>query len=132
MDIIITQWALDSYLDLKAQRVFTDSDYRQQLRPDILLLQDYPNNIKFRRPKFWSVAQDSPGRIIADGYKMKWHQVGQGKVQMRLPVSMRNAAYLCEAYVKHNTKQELRQLARFKTYLQIIRQNKHTECGRLS
>lgn len=130
LDIIITQWALDSYLDLRGQNVFNSNVYWSTLRPDILLLKIFPQNIKFKQSKFWSVAQDNNG-IIQDGYKMKWHQVGTGLVQLRLPVGLLGNANLCEAYVKNNTKSEKRQLAKFKTHLQLIKQGNYTICGRL-
>ena len=41
-------------------------------------------------------------------------------------------AYMCEAYVKIDDKKERRMMAKFKTHLQLIRQNQFTECGRLS
>ena len=132
MEIIITQWALDSYLGLKAQRVFTEDQYRHEIRPDVLRMKTYPHDVKFKQSKFWSVATDASSNIIANGYKMKWHQVGQGKIQLRLPVGLFKEAFLCEAYVKQNEKHEKRQLAKFKTYLQLIRENNHSECGRLT
>ena len=58
MNIIITQWALDSYLELKRLSTFSDSEYRKEIRPDVLLLKAYPNDPKFSNGKFWSVAQD--------------------------------------------------------------------------
>ena len=129
MEIFITQWALDSYLELKHDNTFTDVEYKQVIRPDVLLLKDYQHEPKFTNSKFWSIAQS--GTRIPDGYKMKWHQVGNGKVQMRLPVGMMNEAYLCEAYVKADPKKEKRRLEKFRTHLELIRQNRHTECGRL-
>ncbi len=129
MKIIITQWALDSYLNLisSIQRDF----YKNILRPDVLLLRQYPNDPKFLQAKFWSIAQDTSNNKILNGYKMKWHQVGDGKVQLRLPIGIFSEAFLCEAYIKHNDKFEKRQLAKFKFYLQRIRQNKHIERGQL-
>lgn len=132
MNIVITQWALDAYLDLKAGLVFGHSEYWNEIRPSVLLLKVYPDDVKFKQPKFWSVAQNQANQIISDGYKMKWHQVGQGRVQLRLPVGILTDAFLCAAYVKQNPKQEQRQLAKFKTYLQLIRQNHYIECGRIS
>jgi hypothetical protein len=35
LDIVITEWALQSYLDLKAQGAFTTAEYKQQIRPDV-------------------------------------------------------------------------------------------------
>jgi hypothetical protein len=129
LDIVITQWALDSYLELKHDNTFSALEYKQVIRPDVLLLKDYQHEPKFMNSKFWSIAQS--GTRIPDGYKMKWHQVGNGKVQMRLPVGMMNEAYLCEAYVKADPKKEKRRLEKFRTHLELIRQNRHTECGRL-
>jgi hypothetical protein len=132
MEIIITEWALDSYLALKGKQAFSDAEYWKVMRPDVLLLKSYPTNPKFGQNKFWSEAQDSAKVRIPNGFKMKWHQMGNGKVQIRLPVGLFADALLCEAYVKENPKQEARRLARFKTHLQLIRQGRYTERGRLS
>jgi hypothetical protein len=67
---------------LRAENAFTNEEYWNVLRPDVLLLQKYPNDPKFNQGKFWSPAQDRNGRVISDGYKMKWHQVGNGRVQL--------------------------------------------------
>lgn len=133
MEIIITEWALDSYLDLKGkQQAFSDVEYKTIIRPDVLLLKQYPNNLRFGQNKFWSEAVDAAKIRIRNGFKMKWHQMGNGKVQIRLPVGIFTDSFLCEAYVKENPKQEQRRLARFKTHLQLIRQGHYTERGRLS
>lgn len=132
MEIIITQWALDAYLNLTAQQAFTKEEYRKEIRPDVLLLKTYPNNIKFKQPKFWSIAQEESGESISKGFKMKWHQLGSGNNQLRLPVGLIGGAFLCEAYIKENPKQERRKLAKFKTHLQLIKENKFMNCGRLS
>jgi hypothetical protein len=125
VEIIITEWALNSYLELKMQHAFSDEEYWQKIRPDVLLLKNYPSHPRFAQSNFWS--QEFP-----NGYKMKWHQMGNGKVQIRLPVGLLDSAYLCEAYVKESPKQEARKLARFKTHLQLIRLKQFTERGRLS
>lgn len=132
MDIIITQWALDSYLELKSKRVFDEKVYKEVIRPDILLLSEFPKNPKFGQGKFWSVAQDKSGKVIANGYKMKWHQMGNGLVQVRLTVGIFNdECFLCEAYVKTNESQEHRKLAVFKRQLALIKDKQHVVCGRL-
>lgn len=121
MEIIITQWALDSYLELRSENAFTNEEYWNVLRPDVLLLQKYPNDPKFNQGKFWSLAQDRNGRVISDGYKMKWHQIGNGRVQLRLTVGILGSeCFLCEAYVKKDDKVDTRKLARFKVYLDLI------------
>ena len=58
MAIVITQWALDSYLELKHGPVFTGDKYRGTIRPDVLLLKDHPGHPKFQIGKFWSPASD--------------------------------------------------------------------------
>ncbi len=130
MDIVITQWAFDSYLNLYSQRVFSSNEYSQTLRPDVLLIKQYPQDAKFSNGKFWSFASDASSTRIPDGFKMKWHQIGHGKIHLRLPVALLNGkAYLCEAYVKRDEKVDKRKLAKFKGHIELIRQNKHTECG---
>ncbi len=132
MEVIITNWALNSYLEMKHSKVFSREEYKETIRPDVLRLKNYPDDPKFENDKFWSIATDRTGNKIQDGYKMKWHQIGNGRVQLRLTVGLFSDAFLCEAYVKENPKAEQRQMARFKVYLQKIRQNEYVENGRLS
>lgn len=132
MDLIMTKWALNSYLNLKHSHVLTDLEYKRIIRPDVILLKKYPQGEKFQNSKFWSIATDVNGRKIPDGFKMKWHQVGPGKVQLRLPVGLFAEAYLCEAYIKINPKTEMRMMAKFKTHLELIRHKQFVDCGRLS
>lgn len=129
--IIITQWALDSYLGLKHEAIFVDEYFRGTIRPDVLLLLNYPNDPKFDNGKFWSPASFN-GSIIPNGFKMKWHQVGNGRVQLRLPVALMKNIYLCGAYVKKDEKTEKRNLAKFKTHLQLIQEGNYIKCGELS
>jgi hypothetical protein len=132
VDIILTAWALDSYLDLRHAKTFTPQQYKTMIRPDVLLLRKYPSDPKFQNTKFFSFATDGMKNRIPDGYKFKWHQIGSGLVQLRAAVGIFTDAYLCEAYVKADPKKEKRMMAKFKTHLQLIRQNQFTECGRLS
>lgn len=53
MEIVITEWALQSYLDLNG--IFTDKEYREILRPDA--------ELKFKNGKFWGQRQDHPSRV---------------------------------------------------------------------
>lgn len=131
MDIIITAWALDSYLELKHRGQLSTQDYKQTVRPDVLLLKDFPKSAKFTNGKFWSQAT-SNGTTLSGGFKMKWHNLGANRIQLRLPVGMMNEAFLCHAYVKTDPKAEARQLAKFKTRLELIRRGQFTECGRLT
>lgn len=130
MDIVITQWALDAFLDLRSLSVFTEEEYWGKLREDALLLKSYPKHTKFNNGKFWSIASDGRGQPLRGGYKMKWHQIGPGKVQLRLLIGLHHqSAFLCEAYVKSNEQTEKRKLAKFKTHLQLIRENRYIICG---
>lgn len=131
MDIVITQWGLDSYLELKHAHTFTPEEYWSKLRPDVLLLCRFPADAKFDNQKFWSPAEVEGG-IVRDGFKMKWHQLGPGQIQLRLPVGLLGSAYLCAAYVKTDPKAERRRLLKFKTHLQLIREGKFHAFGRLT
>ena len=128
MDIEITQWALDAYLELKAKNIFSSKEYVSLIRPDSLLLQQYPNHPKFNSGKFWSIATLNHQKID-HGFKMKWHQIGAGKVQFRLTVAMLKNAILCAAYVKNDPKKEKRNLAKFKVYIQLIQQGRYITRG---
>ena len=131
MGIVITEWALDSYLALLAVAAFTRNDYRDRIRPDVMKLKTYPADPSFGVDRFWSPARDPVARgNIPDGFKMKWHNIGPGKIQLRLPVGILGDAVLCEAYVKESSKQEKRKLARFKVHLQLVRLGRFTERGR--
>ncbi|HSV43491.1 MAG TPA: hypothetical protein VLJ10_02960 [Candidatus Bathyarchaeia archaeon] len=132
MEVIITGWAFNSYLEMTHNRVFGKAEYKNRIRPDVLRLKNYPDDSRFENDKFWSIATDRTGNKIRDGYKMKWHQVGDGRVQLRLTVGIFSGAFLCEAYVKNDPKAEKRYMARFKVYLQKIRLNEYVENGRLS
>ena len=43
MEIVITEWAQQSYLELR--NVFTVDEYKETLRPDAELLKEYPENL---------------------------------------------------------------------------------------
>jgi len=131
VDVVITEWALDSYLELVSRRVFSTQEYKTTIRPDVERLKTYPSDPEFQKQNFWSPAQDTGGGVLRGGFKMKWHNVGVGNVQLRLPVGIVGDAILCQAYVKENAKQERRLLAKFKTHLQLIRMGRHTIRGRL-
>jgi len=131
MEIIITAWALDSYLELRDSQAFSPNEYLEILRPDVLKLKSYPNDPKFVNGKFWSIASDDTGQI-SGGFKMKWHNLGAQRVQLRLLVGMYKEAILCQAYVKNDPKKEKRMLAKFKTHLALIELGRFVERGRLS
>lgn len=131
MEVIITEWGLQSYIDLKAKGAFSDSDYKKILRPDAELLKtDDPfdkNHPKFSNDKFWGPAKHK-GQITKYGYKMKWHNFGPGKNQFRLCIVIveteieevkAQRAFLCTSYIKDNST-EKREMARLKTKVKKI------------
>lgn len=130
MEIVITDWALQSYLNLK--HCFTDSDYENILRPDAELLKIYPNHPRFNNYKFWGPCKEKSGKIIHGSYKMKWHNIGPGGVQLRLLIAiLENRAYLCNAYVKDNVSTDFREMAKMKVKVQLINAGQYTFLGRL-
>jgi hypothetical protein len=86
---------------------------------------------KFADGKFWGPAKLG-NVILHHGHKMKWHQLGPGQVQLRLPVmSLSRSAFLCEAYVKVNAAVDQRKMARFKTHMNLISQARYVYRGEL-
>lgn len=76
---------------------------------------------KFRNSKFWGPAQDIGGSEISCGYKMKWHNISNGKNEMRLTVAIvSEVAYLCHAYLKTSETQDKRFSARLKNRIADI------------
>lgn len=135
-DVVITEWALDTYLNLKHGQVFSAVEYRAILRPDVELLRDgIPSpHPKFNNPKFWGPATQPGGVTLPGGYKMKWHNLGAGQVQLRLAVanvSGVRAAFLCEAYVKSNDATDRRMLARFKSHMNKIALGQYSSRGKI-
>ena len=132
-EVVITEWALDSYLNLKSGQVFTDQDYWTTLRPDVELLKTgVPStDPKFQNAAFWGPAKQG-NVVLAGGYKMKWRNLGAGKVQLRLPVMAgQRKTFLCEAYVKASAAVDQRKMARFKTHMNLISQGRYTYRGTL-
>ncbi len=124
---------MDSYLALKHAQVFTSQDYSTILRPDVERLKlGLPSpDPKFANPKFWGPAKEG-NVVLHHGHKMKWHQLGPGQVQLRLPVmAFTRSAFLCEAYVKQNAATDQRKMARFKTHMNLIVQGHYIYRGAL-
>ncbi len=130
MEVVITDWALQSYLELNS--AFTIKEYREVLRPDAELLYEYPTHPKFGNNKFWGPCKDKSGKIIRQGFKMKWHNIGSGGIQLRLLVAFANeTAYLCNAYVKDNENTDYREMAKLKIKIQLINEGRFIFRGRL-
>jgi hypothetical protein len=134
VEIIITQWALDAYLDLKHESAFSQKDFEETIRPDVMLLKDFPDHPKFSNGKFFSPAT-LDNEVLAQGFKMKWHNLGQRNVQLRLGIGLGledyDCAFLLHAYVKTDAKFEERQLVKLKTRLDLVRKGRFIERGRL-
>ena len=56
MDIILTDWAIQSYAALKKRKMFTDRDYNNSLRPDTLKLKKFPTDPFFSNSNSWGPA----------------------------------------------------------------------------
>ncbi len=126
MNIIITEWALQSYSDLVGGAYFTPQDYWQKLRPDVEKLKNFPHDPFFSVNNFWGPATGRGGIHVVGGYKMKWHNIGAGSVQLRLSVAiLSNNAYLCRAYVKTSDAQDKREAAKLKDHIQDIRSGRY-------
>ena len=129
---MITRWVLDAYLNLLDSGVFSRALYFEALRSDILRLRNLVGDPKFRDAKFWGPAIDRRGRAVPDGWKMKWHNFGNGNVQLRLCVGLVGAdAYLCHAYVKTSAAQDKRMAGSLKDKIDLIRAQRHDERGEL-
>ena len=132
MDVVITEWALDSYLKLKHAGAFSPHEYRTSLRPDVELLHVFPNHPKFTQGNFWGTVTDKGGVNVANAYKMKWHNVGGGNIQLRLLVAMLSGdALLCDAYNKNSNAVDKRMAAVMKRRMNVIHAGQHTIRGKL-
>ena len=134
MDIVITEWALDSYLNLKHANTFTDAEYKNTIRPDVELLKEgIPSpHAQFQNPKFWGPATDMSGKTIQHGHKMKWHNIGSGRVQLRLAVVILGGkSFLCQGYVKSSDFVDKKEMAKLKNRIRDISTSHYTYRGSL-
>ncbi len=85
------------------------------------------NHPKFGNDKFWGPATFK-GQIIKYGHKMKWHNIGPGRNQLRLCVVIaetelsgkkKQRAFLCTSYIKDNSA-EKREMARLKIKIRKV------------
>jgi hypothetical protein len=142
MEVIITEWGLQSYISLKAKAAFTNKDYKTVLRPDAELLKTEdpfdPHHSKFSNDKFWGPAK-SKGQNVKYGYKMKWHNLGPGNNQLRLCVVIVETdlegkkgrrSFLCTSYIKDD-KSEKREMAMLKTKIRKILDGTYVYRGKL-
>ena len=133
MDIVITEWAFQSYLELKHKGAFTMAQYHQELRPAAMKLAVYPKDPFFRDSKKWGPAQDKNGVHIDYGYKLKWHNMGNGKVQLKcLVVIWNNKSFLCDSYIKTSDSLDKRRCSRLKSKIYDISQGHYYHRGYLT
>jgi hypothetical protein len=129
--IIITEWGLDSYLDLLGRAVFSRADYWSTLRPDVKKLLQYPTLADFANGGFWGPAQSTRG-IVPDGYKMKWHNLGPGRVQLRACVAiLGDIAYVCQAFVKSSPALDVIQGAKLRSRIELLKRGQANLRGEL-
>ena len=102
MNIILTKKAFENYLNLKDKlHAFTTDEFNNIIKPDVFLLRQYPNNVKFNLQQFWCIVKESNNKTINNGFKMKWDSLGNSNNEIRLLVAIINDnAYLCRAYLK--------------------------------
>src|SRR5574337_479790 len=131
MGVVITQWALDSFLNIQLSQPMQGIDCWAFIMPDVLLLKHYPSNPKFDDQQFWSNATYNREHIM-DGHEMKWTQIHNHDIQLKLLVVIFDGVYIDSASVGHDQKFEKRRLAVFKTHVQLIRQGRYIECGVLT
>ncbi len=131
MEVIITEWGLRSYVDLKSKGIFSAADYKNTLRPDANLLKTDdpfdPNHPRFSNSKFWGPATLN-GNTISLGYKMKWHNFGNGNVQLRLCTVIASTeikgtkiqrAFICNSFVRDD-KSNKREMSALKIKIQKV------------
>lgn len=59
--------------------------------------------------------------MIPKGFKMKWHNVGTGNIQLRLCVALVGQdAWLCHGYAKTSPQGDLREAAKLKERIRLI------------
>lgn len=134
MRVVITEWDLQSYLDLEQRAVFSDSDYWDTIRPDVELLKQglSPPAIALQNGRLFGPATDRSGNAIQHGYKMKWHNLGPGAVQLRLSVAViGDTAYLCRAWVKDSPATDKREAAKLKHHINAIVSGRYATRGEL-
>ena len=123
MRIVITGWALDSYTALRRAGVIDRTTYWKVLRPDILRLRQRAEDPRFRDSHFWGPAIGRDGVDVPDGYKMKWHNVGNGNVQLRLCVAVLDGdAFLFHGYIKNSPAQDRLEAEKIKMRIQLLRE----------
>ena len=72
------------------------------------------------------------GKTIQNGHKMKWHNIGSGRVQLRLGVAILGGkAFLCQGYVKASEFVDKKEMAKLKNRIRDISTGHYTYRGSL-
>ncbi|MEY3214360.1 MAG: hypothetical protein RIT28_4841 [Pseudomonadota bacterium] len=121
--IFITSWALDSYLELVPCEVSAE-EYWSTLRPDILRLTNRTTDPKFNNSLFWGPAQSGQHKDVPCAFKMKWHNMGHSKIQLRLGIiEHKGDYYLCHAWSKTSSHMDYRNGAQLAERRRLIIKN---------
>jgi hypothetical protein len=119
--IVVTEWGLQSYLDLIHSGTLTRREYTQTIRPDVEKLKQFPAHVDFLNSKFWGPAIDRSGKDVPNGFKMKWRNIGPGQIQLRgADAVLGSDAFLCQAYSKTSPAQDRREAAKLKNHIRDI------------
>lgn len=131
MDVVITEWALQTYLDLKHKRVFDDAYYTSDIRPNAEKLKLYPGDVFFQGQGWGPATDPNNGNNIQHGWKLKWKHVGSGRVQLRVcTVILNGKSYLCNGFVR-NDKTNPIEMARLKIHISKISAGQYKSRGLL-
>lgn len=130
MDVYITDWGFQTFLELKHKRAFTDQEYSSTIRPDAEKIKLYPNDAKFQNNVGWGPAKERGGVNIQHGFKLKWHNIGSENIQLRVGVAIINSkSFLCRGYIKSSDAVDKREIARLKTHINRISKGKYKWMG---
>jgi hypothetical protein len=100
-------------------------------RPDVKKLLHYPQLADFANASFWGPAQSKKG-VVPDGYEMKWHNVGPGRVQLRACVAiLGDVAYVCQAFVKTSAALDLMNGAKLRSRIELLKRGRANLRGEL-
>jgi len=122
MVVLITKHALQTYLALKHQGQFTDEEYREKLRPDAERLKSWPGDEKFDQSRFWGPAEFK-GKRIPDAFKMRWRNIGPGRIQLRLGVVRYGETWLLYEGYRKDTRAEKFYMLRLATFRKALKEN---------
>ncbi len=120
MVVKITDWGLQSYLKIIHKNLMPRDEYRQVIRPDVERFRLFPADPMFSNSRRWGPAKVG-SHHVADGFKMKWHNLTHMD-QLRLCVAVIGAtAYICQAYNKTSPALDRRQCLKFEANIKALK-----------